>query len=60
MYKLDIAVDTRESAALERHRNMEKQRQGRIFNARERTIGVSEELHQRETTKSFCKREERL
>ena len=44
MYKLDVVVDTREAAALERRRNMEKQRQSRIFNARERTIGVSKNL----------------
>ena len=41
MYKLDVGVDTREAAAIERRKNMEKQRQSRIFNARERTIGVS-------------------
>lgn len=41
MYKLDVAVDTREAAAIERRQNMEKQRQSRIFNARQRTIGVS-------------------
>ena len=41
MYKLDVQVDLREAAALERRRNMERQRQSRIFNARERTIGVS-------------------
>ena len=40
MYKLDIRVDTKESAAIERRRNLERQRQSRIFNARERTIGV--------------------
>ena len=41
MYKLDVAVDAREAAAIERRQNMEKQRQSRIFNARQRTIGVS-------------------
>ena len=40
MYKLDVGVDTREAAAIERRKNMEKQRKSRIFNARERTIGV--------------------
>jgi len=40
MYKLDIRVDAKESAAIERRRNLERQRQSRIFNARERTIGV--------------------
>lgn len=41
MYKLDIQVDTREAAAIERRRTLEQERQKRIFNARERTIGVS-------------------
>ena len=41
MYKLGLPVDTREAAAIERRRAMEKQRQARIFNARERTMGVS-------------------
>ncbi|XP_064399349.1 RIB43A-like with coiled-coils protein 2 [Halichondria panicea] len=40
MYKLDIRVDTKESAAVERRRITEQQRQSRIFNARERTIGL--------------------
>ena len=40
MYKLDVRVDTKESAAIERRRIMEQQRQSRIFDARERTIGV--------------------
>ena len=40
MYKLDIKVDAKESAALERRRIMEQQRQSRIFNARERIMGV--------------------
>lgn len=40
MYKVDVLVDAKESAALERRRIMEQQRQSRIFNARERTIGV--------------------
>ena len=40
MYKLDIRVDTKEAAATERRRSLEQQRQARIFNARERTIGV--------------------
>ena len=41
MYKLDVRVDMREAAAIERRRSLEQQRQKRIFNARERTIGVS-------------------
>ena len=40
MYKVDVFVDAKESAAVERRRIVEKQRQSRIFNARERTIGV--------------------
>ena len=52
MYKLDVVVDTKEAAALERRRNMEKQRQSRIFNARERTIGV------RKTVRTFVSAKE--
>lgn len=40
MYKIDLKVDTKESAAVERRRIAEQQRQSRIFNARERQIGV--------------------
>ncbi|XP_018424640.1 PREDICTED: RIB43A-like with coiled-coils protein 2 [Nanorana parkeri] len=40
MYKLDLPVDPKESAAIERRRNREQQRQSRIFNAKVRTIGV--------------------
>lgn len=40
MYKLDLPVDYKEAAAIERRRNMEAQRQSRIFNAKVRTIGV--------------------
>jgi len=40
MYKLDLPVDMHESAAIERRRIREQQRQSRIFNARVRTIGV--------------------
>lgn len=41
MYKLDLPLDLKENAAIERRRNQEAQRQSRIFNARVRTIGVS-------------------
>lgn len=41
MYKLDLPVDMKETAAIQRRRNAELQRQSRIFNARVRTIGVS-------------------
>ncbi|XP_060678396.1 RIB43A-like with coiled-coils protein 1 [Hemiscyllium ocellatum] len=40
MYKLDLPVDPKETAAIERRKNAEAQRQSRIFNARHRTIGV--------------------
>ena len=40
MYKLDIRVDMKEAAATERRRMLEQQRKERIFNARQRTIGV--------------------
>ncbi|KAH3820230.1 RIB43A-like with coiled-coils protein 2 [Dreissena polymorpha] len=40
MYKLDLPVDYKEAAAIERRRNMEEQRKSRIFNAKSRTIGV--------------------
>ena len=41
MYKLDLPVDYKEAAAIERRRLMEEQRKSRIFNAKVRTIGVS-------------------
>lgn len=41
MYKLDLPVDYKEAAAIERRKNMEEQRKSRIFNAKTRTIGVS-------------------
>lgn len=41
MYKLDLPVDMKETAAIQRRRNAELQRQSRIFNARIRTIGVN-------------------
>lgn len=40
MYKLDLPVDYKEAAAIERRRNMEEQRKSRIFNSKTRTIGV--------------------
>lgn len=40
MYKLDLPVDYKEAAAIERRRLMEEQRKSRIFNAKVRTIGV--------------------
>ncbi len=40
MYKLDLPVDYKEAAAIERRKNMEEQRKSRIFNAKTRLIGV--------------------
>ena len=40
MYKLDLPVDYKEAAAIERRRNMEEQRKSRIFNAQTRLIGI--------------------
>jgi hypothetical protein len=42
MYKLDLPIDIKEKAAIERRRRAEKERQGRIFNSRNRQIGVME------------------
>jgi hypothetical protein len=42
MYKLDLPVDYKEAAAIERRRNQEEQRKARIFNAKTRLIGVDE------------------
>ncbi|XP_072884361.1 RIB43A-like with coiled-coils protein 1 [Hemitrygon akajei] len=60
MYKLDIPVDPKQTAAIERRRNAEQQRQGRIFNARYRTIGVDRPFldHQVEEKKTREEREE--
>jgi hypothetical protein len=40
MYKLDIPLDLKEKAAIERRRRAEKERQGRIFNSKYRQTGV--------------------
>ncbi|KAK3101431.1 hypothetical protein FSP39_003540 [Pinctada imbricata] len=40
MYKLDLPIDYKEAAAIERRRAMEEERKSRIFNAKTRTIGV--------------------
>ena len=40
MYKLDLPIDYKEAAAIERRRNMEEQRKSRIFNAKTRLIGI--------------------
>ena len=44
MYKLDLPVDYKEAAAIERRRQVEDERKTRIFNAKTRTIGVSVHL----------------
>lgn len=43
MYKLDLPIDYKEAAAIERRRNQEEQRKSRIFNARTRIIGVDKQ-----------------
>lgn len=40
MYKLDLPIDFKEQAAIERRRRLEKERQGRIFNNKHRLIGI--------------------
>jgi len=40
MYKLDLPIDYKEAAAIERRRNQEEHRKSRIFNAKTRLIGV--------------------
>lgn len=52
MYKLDLPIDLKEAAAIERRRNQELERQNRIFNAKVRTMGVdvqgiTEQVHDR-------------
>ncbi|XP_036596033.1 RIB43A-like with coiled-coils protein 1 [Trichosurus vulpecula] len=43
MYKVDIQPEQAEAVAIEARRNQEKQRQSRIFNVRDRVIGVDVE-----------------
>ena len=43
MYKLDIPIDLKEAAAIERRRNLEEQRKARIFNAKTRLIGIDKQ-----------------
>merc|ERR1711937_832767 len=43
MYKLDIPLDQKEAAAINRRKQNEEERQNRIFNARTRLIGVDKE-----------------
>ncbi|ELU01955.1 hypothetical protein CAPTEDRAFT_104602 [Capitella teleta] len=43
MYKLDLPIDRKEAAAIERRKNQEEQRKSRIFNAKTRQIGIDEQ-----------------
>ena len=43
MYKLDVPLDLKDKAAIERRRRAEKERQGRVFNAKYRQIWVCNE-----------------
>ncbi|PIK53966.1 putative RIB43A-like with coiled-coils protein 2-like [Apostichopus japonicus] len=43
MYKLDLPIDQKEAAAIERRRNLELERQSRIFNAKVRTVGIDQQ-----------------
>ena len=43
MYKLDLPIDYKEAAAIERRRNQEEQRKSRIFNAKTRIIGIDKQ-----------------
>ena len=61
MYKLDLPVDYKEAAAIERRRNQEEQRKSRIFNAKTRLIGVDkqaidQQLHDRKQTEEYERR----
>ena len=61
MYKLDLPIDYKEAAAIERRRNMEEQRKSRIFNAKTRIIGIDrqaldQQVHDRKTMEEFERR----
>jgi len=61
MYKVDIPLDTKESAAIQARKNKEAARKSRIFDARQRTIGVDlaaidEQVHQRKNKEADEKR----
>ncbi|KAH9488209.1 Protein Tax-1 [Bulinus truncatus] len=43
MYKLDLPVDYKQAAAIERRRAMEEERKTRIFNAKVRQIGIDKQ-----------------
>jgi len=60
MYKLDLPVDTKESAAIGRRRQKELERQSRIFNAKVRTIGVDiEALEQQCAERNWIEAQEK-
>jgi len=42
MYKLDLPVDVKQTAAIQRRRAQEEERKGRIFNSKVRQIGVDQ------------------
>jgi len=48
MYKLDLPIDLKEAAAIERRRAQEEQRKTRIFNSKTRIIGVDEQALQQQ------------
>ena len=48
MYKLDLPIDLKEAAAIERRRAQEEQRKARIFNSKTRVIGVDEQALQQQ------------
>jgi len=43
MYKLDIPLDRKEAAAIQRRKHLETERQSRIFNAKQRLIGIDKQ-----------------
>jgi hypothetical protein len=60
MYKLDLPIDLKEQAAIERRRRLEKERQAKIFNNKHRLIGVDKQaLEQQVQDKMFMEEMER-
>lgn len=43
MYKLDLPLDAKEAACIKRRQQLERERQNRIFNAKERLIGIDKQ-----------------
>lgn len=56
MYKLDLPVDLKEQAAVERRRRLEKERQSRIFNNKFRLIGVGFKFSEFNQNKNITQR----